>query len=136
MEQQINVPEQRTSHNVMDIGDLLNGKEGAALLFFGSEYKEIRETSLETSDSADSIYDLVSEYVKKNPYTHRRRDKKKTKLQFMFEENHYPAQRPMYPADHPVNARAAKEPWSMNPGRLYIPKHVGDRMREIQHLIT
>ncbi|CAG9316330.1 unnamed protein product [Blepharisma stoltei] len=132
MVKQIECPNDPTSHNLAEIGDLLNGKEGEKLQQFANDYKKIREDLLLSCDSHDSIYDSILEYVKKNPYTTRRKDKKKSRMQFLFEESHYPHQRPVHGPDHPVNVRDTKQPWNMNPGRLFIPKYVGDRMREVQ----
>lgn len=132
MVKQIECPEDPTSHNLVEIGDLLNGREGENLQRFANDYKKLREDFLCSCDSRDSIYDSIIEYVKKNPYTTRRKDKKKSRLQFLFEESHYPHQRPIHGPDHPVNVRDTKQTWNMNPGRLFIPKHVGDRIREIQ----
>lgn len=121
-----------SSRNLVDIGDLLNQKEGKELQEYAYNYSILREKILESSDSNESIYDLIQEYVKNHPYTTRRKDKKKSKLQYLFEENHFQHQRSLHGPEHPASIRDAKHPWNMNPGRLYIPKHVGERLREIQ----
>ena len=125
-------PQGNTSHNLIDIGDLLNLKESKELQEFAFKYTQLRDKVFESSDSNESIYDLIQEYVKSHPYTIRRKDKKKSKLQYLFEESHFQHQRSLHGPEHPVSIRDAKHPWNMNPGRLYIPKHVGERLREIQ----
>jgi hypothetical protein len=132
MDHHLSCPDSPTSRNLIDIGDLLNCKEGADLQEFAYNYAQLRDRVLETSDSGESIYDLIQEYVKANPYTTRRKDKKKSKLQYLFEENHYQHQRIPHGPEHPFSVRDAKHPWNMNPGRLYIPKHVAERLREMQ----
>jgi hypothetical protein len=120
------------SRNVVDIGDLLNLKEGLELQEYAYNYTLVRDKVLDSSDSNESIYDLIQDYVKTHPYTTRKKDKKKSKLQYLFEESHYQHQRTLHGPEHPVSIRDAKHLWNMNPGRLYIPKHVGERLREIQ----
>jgi hypothetical protein len=117
---------------LVDIGDLLNDKEGDDMKEYGHQYVAFRDKVFESSDSSESIYDLIQEYVKNHPYTTRRKDKKKSKLQYLFEENHYQHQRTIHGPEHPFSIRDTKQPWNMNPGRLFIPKHVGDRLREIK----
>ncbi|OMJ66029.1 hypothetical protein SteCoe_37275 [Stentor coeruleus] len=132
MENKLVCPEIPTSRNLIDIGDLLNSKEGSEIQEFAFKYTLLRDKVFESSDSSESIYDLIQEYVKTRPYTTRRKDKKKSKMQYLFEENHIQHQRSIHGPEHPVSIRDAKHPWNMNPGRLYIPKHVADRLREIQ----
>ena len=57
---------------------------------FGHSYRQVRDKAMEEAHSKDSIYDLIGDYIKKFPYTNRRKDKKKPRLQFLFEDNHYP----------------------------------------------
>lgn len=128
----IQCPDVKTSRNLADIGDLLNAKEGPELQKFAYDYSLVREKVFESSDSNESIYDLIQEYVKEHPYTTRRKDKKKSKLQYLFEESHFQHQRAIHGPEHPVSLRDTKHPWNMNPGRLFIPKHIGERLREIQ----
>lgn len=132
MDSKLNCPLVPTSRNLVDIGDLLNQKEGVEMQDYGYMYIALRDKVLESSDSSESIYDLIQEYVKNHPYTTRRKDKKKSKLQFLFEENHYQHQRTIHGPEHPFSARDTKQPWNMNPGRLYIQKHVENRLREIK----
>lgn len=132
MESKLKCPEVETSRNLVDIGDLLNEKEGAEMQEYGYLYIALRDKVLESSDSSESIYDLIQEYVKNHPYTVRRKDKKKSKLQFLFEENNYQYQKTIHGPEHPFSARDTKQPWNMNPGRLYIQKHVENRLREIK----
>jgi len=132
MDKKVECPDVPTKRNVVDIGDIYNGNEGPELLNYIVNYRKARENALEEADSKDSIFELLKNYVAQNPYTSRRFNKKKTKIQMLFEENHYPHQRPMHGPEHPVNIRDSKHPWNMNPGRLYVPRHVGDRLKEIK----
>lgn len=132
MDHRLYCPNLTTSRNLVDIGDLLNEKEGEDMKEYGYRYITVRDRVFETSDSSESIYDLIQDYVKNHPYTTRRKDKKKSKLQYLFEENHYQHQRTIHGPEHPFSLRDTKQTWNMNPGRLFIPKHVGDRLREIK----
>lgn len=132
MDHRLYCPNLSTSRNLVDIGDLLNEKEGENMKEYGYQYFAVRDKVFESSDSSESIYDLIQDYVKNHPYTTRRKDKKKSKLQFLFEENNYQHQRAIHGPEHPFSLRETKHPWNMNPGRLFIPKHVGDRLREIK----
>lgn len=129
---ELQCPTVPTHRNVVEIGDLINGDEGPEYAKFAHEYLRLRQALLHGSRESLHVYQHIKDYVAANPYTYRRREKKKTPIQQVFEENHYPHNRPSFNAEHPAVVRDTKQLWNMNPGRLYIPRHVGDRMREIR----
>ena len=125
-------PDAPVTKNLIELNELFNGFQGKELAKFAHDYQKLRASTLEESDGREHIFETIKNFVKNQPYTTKKRDKKKTRIQTIFEENHYPQQRPMHGNDHPISVRDTKQVWNMNPGRLYIPKHVGDRMREVQ----
>jgi hypothetical protein len=129
---ELQCPTLPTKRNAVEIGDLLNGSEGSEYAKFAHEYLRLRQSLVYGSREAVHVYQHIKDYVAGNPYTYRRREKKKTPIQLVFEESHYPHNRPSFTSDHPAVVRDTKQLWNMNPGRLFIPKHVGDRMREIR----
>ena len=122
-------PQTQPKHNVSEVGDLLNGMEGRELQAYAFQYVSLREQFLKECNSEVHIYTKIKELNEEKPFFGKRREKKKTRIQMIFDDSSY-GHRPDRSIDDPIVAREIKQAWNMNPGRLYIPKHVAERMRE------
>ena len=122
-------PQTQPKHNVSEVTDLLNGQEGLELQAYAAQYVALRERFLRECNSDVHIYTKIKDLNEEKPFFGKRREKKKTRIQMIFDDSGY-GQRPDRSIDDPIVVREIKQPWNMNPGRLFIPKHVAERMRE------
>ena len=124
-------PQTQPQHNVSELTDLLNGQEGPELRTFASQYVSLREQCLRECNSDTHIYTKIKDLNEEKPFLGKRKEKKKTRIQVIFDDGGS-GQKPERSLEDPIVVREIKQPWNMNPGRLFIPKHVAERMRETE----
>lgn len=124
-------PQTQPKHNVSEVSDLLNGLEGRELQAYAAQYVSLRDQFLRECNSEVHIYSKIKELNEEKPFFGKRREKKKTRIQMIFDDSSY-GQRPDRSIEDPIVVREIKQAWNMNPGRLFIPKHVAERMREME----
>ena len=128
-------PDDTTDHNLVEINDLLNGFQGDNLNTFAHEYSRFRDSLLRSQRllrGDQHITYLIKNHIQKYPCTNKKREKKKTRIQFVYEENHYPTYKPSYSLNDPVILREARQEWKKNPNTLYLPTYIGDRLKAME----